>query len=69
MQRIALVRELLKRPKFLFLDECTSALDTYNRSKVLEEIVRTHEDRFLTVFVDHNQEVLNICDRVFTIKA
>ncbi|MDC3009146.1 ABC transporter ATP-binding protein/permease, partial [bacterium] len=69
MQRIALVRELLKRPKFLFLDECTSALDTYNRGKVLEEIIRTHQDRCLTVFVDHNKEVLKACDHVFTIKA
>lgn len=68
-QRITLARELIKRPNYLFLDECTSALDSYNRNKVLGEIMSTHQNRYITIFVDHNQEVLDKCEQLITLQS
>lgn len=63
-QRIAIARELCKRPSFLFLDECTSALDSNLREKVMHLIKETSNQRCATFIIDHNSSMYSICDKM-----
>lgn len=48
-QRISIARELLRKPRILILDDCTSALDATTEARVLEAIRR--EARDMTVLL------------------
>jgi len=63
-QRISIARALIKKPKLIFADEPTAALD-YTTSievlKVLEKIIHTGTTM---VMVTHNEEITRMADRV-----
>jgi len=65
MQRLALARAILYKPKLLILDEPTSALDPGTARgicKLLQDLRKQGTTIFLTT---HNMdEALNLCDRV-----
>lgn len=64
-QRVSLARALAKRPKVLFLDEPTGALDEETGRLVLDYISRLQEEYgFTVVMVTHNE---NIADMAKTI--
>ena len=64
-QRLGLARALYKNAQVLFLDETTSALDSFNEDNImalLREIVLVDK---LTVFIiSHRENTLKMCDRV-----
>ena len=65
-QRVALARILASRPQILMLDEPFSALDSYLRWQMEQEVTDVL-DSFAgtTLFVSHNRdEVYRICDRI-----
>jgi ABC-type Fe3+/spermidine/putrescine transport system ATPase subunit len=66
MQRVALARVLIARPKVLLLDEPLSALDLAIRLEMESELRRVHRETGGTfVYVTHDQrEALALSDRV-----
>jgi molybdate ABC transporter permease protein len=69
-QRVALARALASHPEVLFLDEPFSALDTYLRSQLEQEIVaRLAEYQGVTLFVSHNmEEVYRVCQNLLVLE-
>ena len=68
-QRVAIARVLSKNCDILLCDEPTGALDTENSKKILlllEELAR--KDKKTIVIVTHNNEIVKIADRVYTMK-
>jgi ABC-type Fe3+/spermidine/putrescine transport system ATPase subunit len=66
MQRIALARALVNRPRVLLLDEPLAALDLTIRLEMEVELRRVHRDTGATfVYVTHDQrEALALSDRI-----
>lgn len=64
-QRVSIARALAKKPRVLFLDEPTGALDEQTGRQVLDYIIKLHEKLgFTIVMVTHNQ---NIADTAKTV--
>ncbi|MCM1308510.1 MAG: ABC transporter ATP-binding protein [Butyrivibrio sp.] len=69
-QRVAVARALAKRPKVLFLDEPTGALDEETGRTVLDYICKLRgEYGFTIVMVTHNQNIADMAERVITMNS
>ncbi len=69
-QRIALARAIAQEPKVLLLDEPLSALDALTRSRLQDELKKTHEIfKLATLMVSHDRsEVFKLSDQVLWLK-
>ena len=67
LQRLCIARAILKRPKILILDECTSALDPFS-SHVINNIVRRGCPAPLTISITHNVDMMKACDEIIFLK-
>ncbi len=64
-QRVSVARALAKKPKVLFLDEPTGALDEQTGRQVLDYICKLHKEYgFTIVMVTHNQNVAEMANTV-----
>lgn len=64
-QRVSVARALAKKPKVLFLDEPTGALDEQTGRQVLDYIVKLHKELgFSIVMVTHNQNIAEMAQTV-----
>lgn len=64
-QRVSVARALAKKPKILFLDEPTGALDEQTGRQVLDYIVKLHKELgFAIVMVTHNQNIAEMAQTV-----
>ena len=69
-QRMAIARALAKKPKILFLDEPTGALDEQTGRQVLDLIDRLHgEQGFTLVMVTHNEQIARMADTVIRMNS
>jgi peptide/nickel transport system ATP-binding protein len=69
LQRFALLRILLRQPKFVFADEPTSRLDPITQAKVIELLIRTTEqDNVALMLVSHDHALVrNTGDAVLSL--
>jgi putative ATP-binding cassette transporter len=67
-QRLALVRALLRRPRWLLIDEATSALDAEAETRVLALIDRMHPPPAV-LMVAHRPAAIAACDRAIGLHA
>ena len=69
-QRISVARALAKRPKVLYLDEPTGALDEATGRLVLDLICRLQKELgFTMVMVTHNQNIAEMADTVISMNS
>lgn len=70
-QRVALARALAPEPEALLLDEPLSALDTYLRSHVEQQLIATLASyRGVTLLVTHNlKEAFRVCPQIMVMAA
>jgi molybdate ABC transporter permease protein len=70
-QRVALARALAIKPEALLLDEPFSALDTYLRYQLQEQLVETLSTYSgVTLFVTHNlEEAYEVCEQLLVMSA
>ena len=67
MRRVSLGTELVVNPKFLFLDEITSGLDSYNTlnvMEVLQDVVANQGTTILMTIHQPSTEAFNLIDNV-----
>lgn len=67
LQRVVIARAIGLKPELIVFDECTSALDVSIQQKIVNLIIKLHEERaFTIIFITHNLVLAeNICDRIY----
>ena len=69
-QRVSIARALAKKPKILFLDEPTGALDEETGRQVLDYICKLHKEyKFTIVMVTHNQNIAEMANTVIKMNS
>lgn len=69
-QRVSVARALAKKPKVLFLDEPTGALDEETGRQVLDYICKLHKEYgFTVVMVTHNQNIAEVANTVIKMNS
>ncbi len=69
-QRVAIARALAKRPKVLFMDEPTGALDETTGRSVLDYIMKLQKEKGLTsVMVTHNANIAETANTVIKMNS
>jgi ABC-type lipoprotein export system ATPase subunit len=70
MQRIALCRALLRRPKLVLADEPTGNLDEENGQRVMELLLGVgREEGSAILYVTHSRELAAMADEVWTLHS
>lgn len=69
-QRVSIARALAKKPKVLFLDEPTGALDENTGRQVLDYILKLQKEyNFTIVMVTHNLNIAQMADTVIKMNS
>ena len=69
-QRVSVARALAKKPKVLFLDEPTGALDEKTGRQVLDYICKLHSEYgFTIVMVTHNANIAEMANTVIRMNS
>lgn len=70
MQRVSIARALAKRPKVLFCDEPTGALDEETGRNVLKYLVKLQKDQnFTIIMVTHNQNIAFLAHKIIKMNS
>lgn len=67
-QRVSIARALMKRPKLIFADEPTAALDYSTSIEVLSVMENIIKQGTTLLMVTHNEEITRMADRVVRMK-
>jgi len=67
-QRLVIARALLRKPRFLILDEATNALDPAGETELLSRL-RAIAPRPAVLLIAHRQAPLDLCDRVIRVDS
>lgn len=69
-QRVSIARALAKKPKVLFLDEPTGALDEQTGRQVLEYIVNLQKEyHFTMIMVTHNNNIAKMANTILKMNS
>ena len=69
-QRVSIARAVAKKPKILFLDEPTGALDEETGRSVIDYLLKLQRERgFTAVMVTHNENLSETADRVIRMNS
>ena len=69
-QRVSVARALAKKPKILFLDEPTGALDEDTGRQLLDYISKLHDKLgFTVIMITHNQNIADMAKTVIRINS
>lgn len=69
MQRVAIARGMVARPKILFADEPTGSLDSLNSEHVMELFIKTAKENNTTVImVTHEPSIAAYADREIVVR-
>lgn len=67
LQRACICRSMVNRPKMIFADEPTGALNRSSSEEVMEELAKIHADGTTMMLVTHDVKVAAKCSRVLYI--
>lgn len=67
LQRACICRSMINRPKVLFADEPTGALNRTASNEVMKELVKLNEEGSTIIMVTHDSKVAAKCSRVLYI--
>lgn len=68
LQRACICRSMINRPKMIFADEPTGALNQQNSKEVMKELNKINKDGTTILLVTHDMKVAAKCDRVLYIE-
>ena len=67
LQRACICRSMVNRPKMIFADEPTGALNRASSEEVMEELAKINADGTTVMLVTHDAKVAAKCSRVLYI--
>jgi ATP-binding cassette subfamily B (MDR/TAP) protein 1 len=69
IQKICIARAILKNPKILILDECTSGMDNKSEKEIQDTIDNIiQKSNITTIITAHKKSVIKKCNKCFIIK-
>ena len=68
LQRACICRSMINKPRILFADEPTGALNRTSSNEVIEELVKLNEEGTTIMMVTHDAKVAAKCGRVLYIE-
>lgn len=67
-QRIALIRLILKNPKFILADEPTGSLDAKNDQKIIKALLSLKAKDRVIIIATHDQLIAKQCDEIINVE-
>ena len=68
-QMVGIARAIYRNSEILILDEATSSIDPFNTKQILDNIKKFQfENNITIIIISHDIKVMDICDKIFSIK-
>lgn len=69
-QRVSIARAIAKKPKIMFCDEPTGALDELTGRMILDYLIKNHkENGYMMVMVTHNENIALLADKIIKMNS